>query len=154
MELYCGNDLPEHVVDSIRKSSDVLLEDLRLWNKDKEEAIEYIKSAVLDQTIYLAYQDGISMLFLDKTPYTFHMFILMGSDYKPNKLTRAVKELFTIFLEKTPMHKMELATTCPDMHPLLTKLGFNLEGTLVDSRKVGDTFVDEWIYGYILDVTG
>jgi len=153
LELYCGSDLPEHVVDCIRNSSDVLLEDLRLWNKDIEGIVEHIKQGVLDSTIYVAYQDNICLLFLDKTPYTFHMFILMGSDYKANKLTRIIKEVFTIFNEKTPMHKMELATTCPEMHPLLTKIGFNLEGTLVDSRKVDDTFVDEWVYGYLIDVS-
>lgn len=153
MELYCGSELPKHVVESIRKSSPVLLEDLRLWNKDKEEIVEYIKEKVLDSTIYLAYQDDICLLFLDKTPYTFNMFILMPSDFKPNKLTRIVKELFNIMIEKTPMHKMELATTCPDMYPLLTKLGFKVEGILEDSRKLEEVYVDEYIYGYLLDVS-
>lgn len=154
MELYCGSDLPEHVLDCIRDSNEVLLEDLRLWGKTTEEIVEHIKTEVLNSYIYLVYQDNICLLYMDKTPYTAWMSILYGKNSKPNKLVRIIKELITLWEEKTDMHKIELATTCPDLYPILTRCGFTLEGSLTDSRRVPTgEFVDEWLYGYLIDVS-
>lgn len=153
MELYCGMELPEHILDCIRNSDEVLREDLRLWNKTTEEIVEHIKTAVKDFYIYLVYQDNICLLYMDKTPYTIWMSIIYGKNSKPNKLVRVIKELFNLWKDKTDVHKVELSTTCPDLHPILYRCGFNLEGTLVDSRRIPTgEFVDEWIYGYLLDV--
>lgn len=145
-------ELPKHVLDCIRDCNEVLREDLRLWNKTEEGVVEHIKKAVLESYIYLVYQDDICLIFMDKTPYTAWMNIIYGAKSKSNKLVRIIKELQTLWLEKTDMHKIELATTCPDLHPILAKCGFNLEGTLVDSRRViTGEFVDEWVYGYMID---
>ena len=153
MELYCGMELPDYILDCIRDSNEVLREDLRLWNRTTEEIVEHIKKEVLESYIYLAYQDDICLLFMDKTPYTIQMSILYGKTAKTNKLVRIIKELFTIFEEKADVHKIETANTCPDLYPILTKCGFSLEGTFVDSRRLPTgEFVDEWSYGYLVDV--
>lgn len=153
MELYFGTPLPQQVLNSLEKVSDDLLEDLRLWNKSKEEIIQHIDDSCVDGLVYIAYRDGVSLLYMDKTPYTISMTILASPDYNKNKIARFITEVMEMFSDKTDIHKIEVFTACPDIHYVMKKCGFVQEGTLVDSRRVPTgEFVDEFCYGYLIDV--
>lgn len=153
MDLYFGTPLPQPVLDSLGKVSEDLLEDLRLWNKSTAEIIQHIDESCATGLIYMACKDGVSLLYMDKTPYTIAMTILAPVGYHKNKLARFVTEVLEMFAEKTDIHKVELFTACPDIHYVMQKCGFVQEGTLVDSRRVPTgEFVDEFCYGYLIDV--
>ena len=145
--------LPEHVKESISSVHGDLMEDLRLWGKTKEEISEDIEESCLNGLMYIVHQDNISLVFIDKTPYTIGMYILPGEGYKPSKLTRILMETITMFRVKTDVHKLEIQTTCPDIWKILDKAGFQTEGILIDSRRLSDGFyVDEYSMGYLMDV--
>lgn len=153
MEMFYAMSLPQHVKESLGSVHGELLEELLLWGKTKEEMVEHIEEASLNGLIFMTYQDNISLLFMDKTPYTLQMTILPGDKYKPNKLTRLLMETITMYKEKCDIHKIEIRTTCPDMWKILDKAGFTTEGILIDSRKLSDgTYVDELSMGYLIDV--
>lgn len=153
MDLYFGTPLPQQVLDSLGKVSEDLLEDLRLWNKSKEEIIQHIDESCQEGLIYMAHKDGIFLLCMDKTPYTIAMTVLAPPGYHMNKLSRFVTEVLTMFSDKTDIHKIEVFTACPDIYYVMKKCGFVQEGTLVDSRRVPTgEFVDEFCYGYLIDV--
>lgn len=153
MELFFGVELPTHVKQSLASVSEEYLEDLRLWGKSTEEIVEHINSSCEEGLIYIVYQDNISLLFFDKTPYTVTLSILPGKGSRPNKAIRLLQETITMFKTKCDIHKLEVSTTCPDIWKLLAKCGFIQEGCLVDSRRVpSGEFVDEYIMGYLIDV--
>lgn len=153
MELYFGTPLPQNVLESLGKASDDLLEDLKLWGKSKEEIVQHIDDSCQNGLIYIAHHNGISLLYMDKTPYTIVLNILASPGYNKNKISRFLTEVIELFTEKTDIHKIEVFTTCPDVHYIMQKCGFIQEGTLVDSRRVPTgEFVDEFCYGYLIDV--
>ena len=153
MELFFGTSLPKKVTDCLYNATEESLEDLKLWGKTREECVEHIQESVRDGLIYLVYQDNICLLFLDKTPYTIYLNVILTQKSKQNKIVRILKETFTMFQEKTDVHKVELSTTCPELYPILMKCGFNQEGTFIDSRRIpSGEFVDEFYYGYLIDV--
>lgn len=153
MDLYFGTPLPQPVLDSLGKVSEDLLEDLRLWNKSPDEIIQHINESCTAGLLYMACKDGVSLLYMDKTPYTIAMTILAPPGYHKNKLARFITEVLAMFTDKTDIHKVELFTACPDIHYVMQKCGFVQEGTLVDSRRVPTgEFVDEFCYGYLVDV--
>lgn len=153
MELFFAMPLPSHVKESIESVHGEFLEDTLIWGKTKEEIVEHIEEASLNGLIFMVYQDNITLLFMDKTPYTIQLTILPGKDYKPNKLTRILMETISMYKEKCDIHKIEVRTTCPDIWKILDKAGFVLEGTLKDSRRLSDgTYIDELSMGYIVDV--
>lgn len=153
MDLYFGTPLPQQVLDSLGKVSEDLLEDLRLWGKSKAEILQHIDESCEAGLIYMACKDGVSLLYMDKTPYTIAMTVLAPEGYHKNKLSRFVTEVMEMFADKTDIHKIEVFTACPDIHYVMQKCGFVQEGTLVDSRRVPTgEFVDEFCYGYLIDV--
>ena len=153
MDLFFGTDLPKKVTDCLSNTTEESLEDLKLWGKTREECVEHIQESVRDGLIYLVYQDDICLLFMDKTPYTIYLNMILTKESKQNKVVRILKETFTMFQEKTDVHKVELSTTCPELHPILMKCGFSQEGTFTDSRRIpSGEFVDEFYYGYLIDV--
>lgn len=153
MELYFGTQLPKAVTDSFSKVSEELFEDTRLWGKTFEEAVDHIYQSVLEGTIYMAHKDGISLLFLDKTPYTIVMHVLAPKGINKNKVVRHINQTLALFKEKTDLHKVEIFTACPELHWVLSRCKFKLEGVLEDSRRIQTgEFVDEFCYGYLVDV--
>jgi len=153
MEMFYGMDLPQHVKESLESVDGEILEELLLWGKTKEELVEHIEEACLNGLILITYQDNISLLFMDKTPYTLQMTILPGDGAKSNKITRLLMETLTMYKEKCDIHKIEIRNTCPSLWKILNKAGFQTEGTLVDSRRLSDeTYIDELSMGYLIDV--
>lgn len=153
MDLYFGTALPQKVLDSLGQVSEDLLEDLRLFGKSPEEIVEHIDQSCQDGLIYMAHHDGISLLYMDKTPYTINMTILAVPGCNKNRVARLVTEVLQMFADKTDIHKVELFTACPDIHYIMQKCGFVQEGTLAESRRVPTgEFVDEFCYGYLVDV--
>lgn len=153
MELYFGMELPKEVLLSIGKTNNDLLEDLKLWGKETEEIAEHINESCLSGLVYIAKKGDVSLLFMDKTPYTIVMSILAPSGINKNKVVRHIEEVITMFKDKADVHKLEVFSTCPDVHWILSRCGFIQEGLLVDSRRLPDgEFIDEYCYGYILDV--
>lgn len=154
MDLFCGTELPKQVLDCLDTATDESLEDLKLWGKSREEIVENIKQSVLDELVYMVYQNDICLLFLDKTPYTIYLSIVYTDNLHTTKLVRLLKDTFAMFVDKTDIHKVEIGTTCPDLHPFLLKSGFVQEGQFTDSRRIPTgEFVDEFYYGYIVDAT-
>lgn len=153
MDLFFGTKLPKAVLDSFSKVSEELFEDTRLWGKTLEEAVEHLNQSTLDGKIYMAYKDGISLLFMDKTPYTVVLTILAPKGVNKNKIVRHINQTIALFKEKTDLHKIEIFTACPELHWVLSRCGFKLEGVLEDSRRIPTgEFVDEFCYGFLVDV--
>lgn len=153
MDFYCSMELPAEVLVSLDKASEELLEELRLWGKSKEEITKHIEESCLSGLIFIASQGDILLLFMDKTPYTIVMHILAPPGTNKNKIVRHVNATLDTFKEKTDIHKLEVFSTCPDMHWVLSKCGFVQEGLLVDSRRIPTgEFIDEYCYGYLIDV--
>lgn len=146
-------ELPKELLLTIENSSEDLLEDLKLWGKDKEEIVEHIKESCLSGLVYIARQGEVSLLFMDKTPYTIVMNIIAPTGINKNKIIRHINEVLSMYKDKTDIHKIEVFSTCPDVHWILSKCGFIQEGLLVDSRRVPTgEFIDEYVYGYLIDV--
>lgn len=138
----------------LQSATDESLEDLKLWGKTRNEIVESINKSVEDGLIYLVYKNDMCLLFMDKTPYTIYLSIVVTDKLNTTKLVRLLKETFEMFTEKTDVHKVEIGTTCPDLHPHLLKVGFRQEGHFIDSRRIpSGEFVDEFYYGYLVDVS-
>ena len=153
MEIFFGVDLPNNVMSALDKCSDDALDDLKLWGKTRHEILNHVNDSCEDMLIYLAHQNGISVLLMDKTPYTIHMNILAPVGTNTNKVINFLKSFLDEMKEKTDIHKFEVFSTCPDMHRILLKVGFSIEGVLVDSRRLPTgEFIDEVCYGYLVDV--